>query len=355
MRNSLKRLLRHRIKHTAITCGMEAAWLFSKLGLTTTPARRGVIFTLHHVRPKTAASFDPNGHLEVTPEFLDAAIGQLRDDGYRFVSLDAVPALLHAENDAAAPFAAFTLDDGYRNNAEHGAPVFSRNSVPFTVFVAGGFAERTHSIWWETAAALLTRLDRLRFDFGSGLEDMPLKTVAQKYRCFERLAETIIGGREAEMVARLDQAARDHDFDPLALTRDLTMDAGELRALLANPLATLGAHTISHRALAYLDDAAARTEMRASADYLEAVVGRRPTSIAYPYGHSCAASVREQRLATELGFKIAVTTTPGTLSPALADRITGLPRISLNGFYQKPRYASALASGIPFRLMGLAV
>jgi hypothetical protein len=46
-----------------------------------------------------------------------------------------------------------------------------------------------------------------------------------------------------------------------------------------------------------------------------------------------------------------VTTEPGTLSPRSFDAPMALPRISLTGLYQKPKYVGALASGIPFRLM----
>ncbi|HEX2148471.1 MAG TPA: polysaccharide deacetylase, partial [Pseudorhizobium sp.] len=62
-------------------------------------------------------------------------------------------------------------------------------------------------------------------------------------------------------------------------------------------------------------------------------------------------SARDVKIAEELGFSVAVTTQPGTLSQASLNNLTGLPRISLNGYFQRPRYVSALASGIPFALM----
>ncbi len=335
-------------KRLAIGAGLEFSWLLASAGLMREARGRGVVFTLHHVRPHVAEAFEPNAHLEITPRFLDVALRRLRREGYRFVPLGEVAALL-AEPEGAKPFAAFTLDDGYNNNLEHALPVFERHQAPFTVFVAKGFAEGSHSIWWETLAILLRRAAEIRFDFGRGMERLVLDSPRQQWHAFDRFAAYVHRSDEARAVAAIDLLARENGIEPTDIVRELVMGPGELQWLAAHPLATLGAHTISHRALARLPEAEARIEMQASADYLEAVTGIRPETIAYPYGTPAAATAREARIARNLGFTLAVTTQPGL--PAA--KLTGyLPRISLNGFYQKRRYVSALASGIPLKLMG---
>ncbi|MBB4478794.1 polysaccharide deacetylase family protein [Rhizobium etli] len=339
----LKRLA----KRVAIGAGLEASWLIAAAGLMRQARGRGVIFTLHHVRPHVAHAFAPNAHLEITPDFLDAALGRLKREGYRFVPLDELPALL-AEPEGGRPFAAFTLDDGYINNLEHALPVFERHRAPFTVFVAKGFAEGSHSIWWETLAVLLRQATEIRFDFGRGSERLALESPQQQWDAFDRFAAYIHRSDEARAVAALDMLARDNGIEPTDIVRELVMGPAQLQWLARRPLAALGAHTISHRALARLPEAEARIEMEVSADYLEAVTGIRPVTIAYPYGTPEAATGREAAIAGRLGFSVAVTTQPGL--PA-AGKTGYLPRMSLNGFYQKPRYVSALASGIPLRLM----
>ncbi|MBB3659521.1 peptidoglycan/xylan/chitin deacetylase (PgdA/CDA1 family) [Rhizobium sp. BK650] len=335
------------LKRITIGGGLEAAWLANAAGLMREARGRGVIFTLHHVRPHIAKPFEPNQHLEITPDFLDAALRRLKRSGYRFVPLDAVPSLL-SDSQEDRLFAAFTLDDGYRNNLVHAVPVFERHGAPFTVFVTQGFAERSHSIWWETLALLLGRENSIEFNFGGERERVALDTPVRKWHAFDRFAEFIHRHDESRAISEVDALARRHGIEPLDITRELVMGPEELLKLSTNPLASLGAHTISHRALARLPQAEARIEMEISADYVESITGIRPRTIAYPYGTPEATTGREAVIAADLGFTIAVTTQPGF--PA-ASKPTHMPRISLNGFYQKPRYVSALASGIPLKLL----
>lgn len=347
----IRSVMRQGLKRAVITGGLEFAHFAGRAGLMASARGMGAIFTLHHVRPKTPQTFDPNAHLEITPEFLDAAIAHLKEEGYQFVALADMAARLAIAR-AGERFAAFTLDDGYRSNAVHAQPVFTRHKVPFTVFVSPGLACKTHGIWWETLTELLRVAPHLEFDFGSGPVTLPLVTPFQKQAAYSRFTRFIQADmEETAAIEKLDAAAKAHGIDPLMITERLVMREPELKSLVLNPLAAIGGHTVSHRALARLSDAEARREMDESAERIAAITGRRPDTFAYPYGDRAAVSPREHRLARDLGFRVAVTTEPGTLSARSFDAPTALPRISLNGLYQKPKYVGALASGIPFKLM----
>ncbi len=337
------------VRRAAIAGGLEVAGGLSRVGLMGGARGKGAIFTLHHVRPRLARAFDPNAHLEITPEFLDAALTTLKRDGYRFVPLEQLPDALAT---GGGPIACFTLDDGYRNNLAHALPVFERHAAPFTVFVAGGFIDRTHTLWWETLADVLATKETLRFDFGHGVETLPTRTTADKQAAFNRVAAVVHSRDEATAIALLNAVAIEHGIDPLAITERLTLDQTGLRRLIESPLASLGAHTISHRSIARLSGDDARREIRQSAERVEAITGRQPLAFAYPYGDAPAVSARDHRIVADLGFSLAVTTRPGTLVERATSSLHALPRISLNGHFQRARYVSALASGIPFRLAG---
>ncbi|TCR93458.1 polysaccharide deacetylase family protein [Rhizobium sp. BK376] len=345
----MQEAIKSRLKQAIITGGLETASILQSLGLMQRAGGLGVIFTLHHVRPYQPKSFEPNRHLEITPDFLDLAIRQLKGEGYVFLPLDAVPERMEREG-TQPRFAAFTLDDGNRNNLEFALPVFARHDVPFTIFVTQGLSERTHGMWWETLDDLLGRLDRLTFDFGSGDESFDLRQPDMRQKIYGRFADYVHGSDEALAVAAIDELARKHGLEPLNIARSLIMDQEELAQVARHPLASLGAHTVSHRAVGRLTEAEAAAEMALSANYVAIITGEQPKAIAFPYGTNAAASPREARLVSELGFAIGLSTRPGVVRSGMPTTL--LPRLSLNGFYQKARYASALASGIPMRLMG---
>jgi polysaccharide deacetylase len=114
---------------------------------------RGVIFMLHQVRSDPAQEFEPNRILRVTPDFLDSVIESTLEAGFDVISLDDVPHRL--EEGSERPFAAFTLDDGYRDNREFAYPIFKRHSIPFTIFVSSDFADGNPELWWLTLEEVL--------------------------------------------------------------------------------------------------------------------------------------------------------------------------------------------------------
>lgn len=341
--------LRRMARRGAITAGLE---IISATGARFGEAAgRGVIFTLHHVRPQLSLAHDPNGHLSITPEFLDASIRQMLQFGYAPARLGDVADRL-AQKDPDERFFVFTLDDGYRDNARYAAPVFRRYGVPYTIFLTKGFVERTRTIWWETAAAITRETDSFAFDYGLGVETTPNWNGTLKKRAFDRLSRFMDTLYEDEAVARIDAAAVAVGVDPMAIVDFETMDADEVKALARDPLCDFGAHTVTHCDMARVSPERLRSEIAESIDAVEAWSGKRPTSFAYPYGSRSAFGAREEKAVLDHGIRLAVTTRPGVLRPESLTRPAALKRVSLNGYYQQARYVRALVSGIPFRLAG---
>lgn len=351
MPHSFRSTVKRSAKHLIIKAGLEAVALSDAGRFAKGAAGRGVIFTLHHVRPEREFAFEPNGHLSITPDFLEEALLAAREAGLHPVHLEQLPALLGDPSDTRGVFCV-TLDDGYRDNERFAAPVFRKHGVPYTIFVTPGLVERTRTMWWETAEALVRSHTSFRFDFGSGVEEVRSRSTAEKWLAFEKLAAFVERTDEDAAVAAIERAAENCGVDARKIVDDEIMTADELKRLSASDgLVALGAHTLTHPNLARVGAARLEHELRQSALEVASYCGRLPRALAYPYGGRRAVGPRESAAARDSGYRVAVTTQPGVLGPATADDLTLLPRVSLNGRYQKRRYVRALVSGLPFRLM----
>ncbi|MVA57533.1 polysaccharide deacetylase family protein [Agrobacterium vitis] len=337
-------------KQGLIAGGLVAAGIARRLGALKDARGLGAIFTLHQVRPYRPLRPDPNRHLEITPQFLDAALRALWRENYEFIRLEDVPARL-ATGAGQRPFAAFTVDDAYYNNRDIALPIFERFDAPFTVFVCQGLSERSHGLWWETLAALTRKANRLEWDFDGRTRILSTDTPLRKAAAFQQIASQITAVDEAERIARLNRMAAEVGIDSRDIVAKAILPSETLADFAAHPLVSLGAHTVSHRGLTGLDDETVRLELKNSADYLETLTGTRPVSFAYPYGDGRSVDQRTVALVREAGYRLAVTTRPATLFANDGQRLHALPRISLNGRFQTPATVRTLASGIPFRLM----
>ena len=336
-------------KHKLISAGFaafRASGLHKALGAATRGS--GVILTLHHVRPWRPAAFAPNRLLEITPEFLDEALGVVRAMGFALVTLDEAARRLRDGEDA--PFAALTFDDGYRDTRDFALPVLERHAAPFTVYFATGFIERTARLWWLELEEAVRRLDVVEVEREGLRWRLEARTPAEKSAAFDRVYWSLRARPESELLEVVGELARRADVSTAAVADWLFMDWDEVAAFSRHPLVGVGAHSLTHRRLAQWPRAEAREEMARSKTALEARLGLPVDSFAYPVGDPTSAGPREFDLAREVGFRYAVTTRPGMLFPAHARHLTALPRVSLNGRWQDAGYLEVLLSGAPFAL-----
>lgn len=307
----------------------------------------GAILMLHQVLPDEAKSFAPNRILQVTPEFLDQTIRQVIEAGFEILSIDELSAKLR-DGDLRRPFVCFTLDDAYRDNLTYAYPVFKRYSIPFTIYAPTDYLDGAGDLWWLSLEHALVRLPRLELRMDGALRTFDLSTCSLKEDTYYTLYWWLRRLDEQTARATVADICRTAGCDTSGLCRDLIMNWEELRGLAADPLVTIGGHTRRHYSLAKLSESEVRSEMAESVARIERELGRPCRHFAYPFGDETAAGAREFAIARELGFATAVTTRKGLVRPLHGDTLTALPRVSLNGDYQDPRYVKVLLSGAPF-------
>jgi peptidoglycan/xylan/chitin deacetylase (PgdA/CDA1 family) len=334
------------LRNNVIRAGLEVLY-FSGAHHLLRPIFAGVgaIFMLHHVRPGRDAAFQPNRHLEVTPEFLRAMLAHLRAGDVDIVTMDEAHRRL-VERDFSRRFASFTLDDGYRDNRDYALPLMREFDAPFTAYVASDFAEGTGRLWWIALEMVIARADSIGAEIGGAAIRFDTATPAAKQAAFDQLHGWLRGlPGEHDIAREVAAMCARHGVNQTAICRDLCMSWDELKPFAADPLVAIGAHTITHCNLARQSEAIALDEMTTSRVRIENALQCPVVHLAYPYGDKIAAGAREFALARTAGFKTAVTTRPGMIFSENASHLTALPRVSLNGNYQDARILPVLTSG----------
>jgi peptidoglycan/xylan/chitin deacetylase (PgdA/CDA1 family) len=305
----------------------------------------GVILTLHHVRPPADDAFQSGRELEIAPAFLEATVGLLRRHQLEPVSLDEMAERLK-RGSSRVRFVCLTFDDGYRDNLEWAYPILKRHRIPFAIYLTTGVPDGQPCLWWRTVDRAVAAAPEIEITIGGAPRRLACRTAAEKVAAVAEVHRLLRAlPDEAQRRAVVADLAAQAGVDACAPTRELGLTWDELRMLAADPLVTIGAHTVSHPFLCKLPVHEARREMAAGAARIKDMLGTAPAHFSYPYGDAGAAGPRDFALAREAGFATAVTTRPGVLFPEHRMHLWALPRISLNGEMQRLRYLDVLVSG----------
>jgi peptidoglycan/xylan/chitin deacetylase (PgdA/CDA1 family) len=331
------------IRQTVIRYGMEALH-FSGAPALMRPFVQGIgaIAMLHRVQPASRAAFRPNQSLEITPDFLEQIVRRLRRSNVDLVSLDTMHERL-TTGTSRRRFVCLTFDDGYRDNKRWAYPILKSLGVPFAIYVATSFPNRLGELNWVALESIVANNDTVVVKIGGTRRRLHARTLGEK-QLTHRTISIWLQSRSSEAEAReiVRELASRYEVDLPAICNELCLTWDDIAELAADPLITIGAHTVNHPLLPRNAEAVVRSELRDARDALEAALHREVRHLAYPYG---AAGPREFRLAAEAGYTTAVTTRPSVLFPKHRTALTSLPRIAIDGTFQCERYIDVVASG----------
>jgi len=194
-----------------------------------------------------------------------------------------------------------TFDDGYLNNLTFALPLLEKHKVPAYFFVTG-LNQTDRRILWSDLHDLLAadgqtnRLDTpIGFFYKRGNGYKPFVS-GDGTNLHDYLKSLDFNGKyEVLNTSRMNELLTDPSF---FYYWKLLSDE-EIKQLDQSPFAYVGSHGFYHNNLGTIQEVDAQDELFSSKNYLESLLGRKVTSIAYPDGSYGKHTVH---LASELGY-----------------------------------------------------
>ena len=205
-----------------------------------------------------------------------------------------------------------TFDDGYRDVFLNAFPRLQRAGCPAAIFVTTDLIDQHDELLWTDAlsyAFCTTRQDAMELP---GRNALHLNGEAsRRAACVATVGWLKLVPNDARR-RLVDQLLRSLKVTlPRGIASGLYLSSEELLTMSRHGM-TIGSHSCSHPILSRLDEAACRRELAESKCRLEAILGTPVRYFAYPNGLPEDYSDRTVGLLREVGFQLAVTTTPGT-------------------------------------------
>lgn len=260
---------------------------------------RATIYFLHRVAVPDlgVAGFDPCA--------LRRWLAHLRRRRYELVSLEEVFRRL----EDGRPFqrtVAFTLDDGYFDQAVAAAPLFAEYDCPSTTFVATGFVDGSLWMWWDRLEYVLERASRRRLTVRLPDAEWPVSWSddAERARQLASLTERLKRVPDAAKLEAIEALAREAEVELPARAPEAlrAMSWDELRAAERVGM-SFGPHTVTHPILSQTSDEQSRFELEECWRRLSKESASPVPVFCYPNGGRLDFGARELDTLASLGLR----------------------------------------------------
>ena len=289
------------------------------------------IFMMHQIYP------DNTPGDKITPSYLRKCLSYLKEHNYNFVSIADI--LLYLKNNRPLPPkpVAFTIDDGFVEQATLAAPIFIEFKCPVTIFLITGFLDGQLWPWFSKVKYLLQSTTIRSFDFPSNNSKISYSLTNDN----DRHAAT---QNIREYLKRLSGDSIDQAINKLAEITQTSlpieppdgfkpMTWPQARQLEETGIVSFGPHTLSHPILSRVSDEQSFTEINLSWQRLKSELKNPCPLFCYPNGLATDFGKREIEIIKKTDMKAALSTIPAHLqlnaitnSP---DKLFSLPRYNL--------------------------
>jgi len=267
------------------------------------------IFMLHRMKigiPKYG------GH---SPEFLESALQYLKDNDYNFVSVEN---LLQRALTGAEPIkkaVAFTMDDGYHDQANIALPIFVKFNCPITVFLISGFIDK-QVLPWDTVVKYCfyeSICNTLTLTIGNENITYDLSNINRRTASMRNFREKCKSLNESELKIAIDLLSNNSNVDISKDTIEYSIPLSweEAREAESSPEVRFGVHTVSHPILSRISTLRSKEEISNSWDKISTELKNPVKIFAFPIGHYDDFLLRDIDILKQHDYMGAVTAEPG--------------------------------------------
>lgn len=266
------------------------------------------IFMLHRFED---VELGVTGH---SPEAIRAALGYLRRERYDVLPLGELFQRLTGQGLPLRKAVAFTIDDGYVDQATVGASLFAEFDCPITMFLITGFLDGVLWPWDAQVEHVFTKTKRRVLDVETNVGKVsyrwstPRDLAAAKHDFLDR-CKNVPEAEKRALVERLSMAA-DVKIPEKAVSPHIPMSWNQARQLERSGV-SFGSHGLSHSILSRITAPQAKQEIIESWRRLNEVLNNPLPIFCYPTGRPEDFGAREIQILQELGFAGALTAGPG--------------------------------------------
>ena len=243
------------------------------------------------------------------PELLRRALAYLRRERYELLELRELFRRLADGMPADRPAVAFTMDDGYLEQAGVAGDIFAAFDCPVTTFVTTGFLDGALWLWWDRISYVFAHTRRLAIELeleGTSLRYLrdPVAGHAEARRDFIARCKQVSDQAKLAGIECLASAA-EVEVPARPPVRYMPMSWDQVHALESRGM-SFAPHTVTHPILSRTSDEQSRREIAGSWERLRACA-RSPVPIfCYPNGEAQDYGAREINTLKALGLTGAV-------------------------------------------------